>query len=143
MPFWDERLLSCCSEAISILLSVLNPEVSVPYGPPRPGELALTTSFSHVLQPPAAETSHIRVLQERLLRGLQNDIHHTADSLPGAGKAPASNLTAAVTEANEEELGKRQLQGLRKSLATSTGMSGREERTSLQPLPGCLRNRLV
>uniref|UniRef100_G1PEY3 Multimerin-2 n=1 Tax=Myotis lucifugus TaxID=59463 RepID=G1PEY3_MYOLU len=57
-----------------------------------------------VLQPPAAETSDIRVRQERLLRGLQNDIHHPADSLPGPGTAPASNLTAAVTEAHEEAL---------------------------------------
>ncbi|XP_054585158.1 multimerin-2 [Eptesicus fuscus] len=56
------------------------------------------------VEPAAAETSHIRVLPERLLSGLQNDIHHTADGLPGAGKAPASNLTAAVTEADEEEL---------------------------------------
>ncbi|XP_059518035.1 multimerin-2 isoform X2 [Myotis daubentonii] len=53
---------------------------------------------------PAAETSNIRVRQERLLRGLQNDIHHPADSLPGPGMAPASNLTAAVTEAHEEAL---------------------------------------
>ncbi|ELK27110.1 Multimerin-2 [Myotis davidii] len=57
---------------------------------------------------PAAETSNIRVRQERLLRGLQNDIHHPADSLPGPGTAPASNLTAnltaAVTEAHEEAL---------------------------------------
>ncbi|XP_023619484.1 multimerin-2 [Myotis lucifugus] len=53
---------------------------------------------------PAAETSDIRVRQERLLRGLQNDIHHPADSLPGPGTAPASNLTAAVTEAHEEAL---------------------------------------
>lgn len=105
LPFWDLRLLSCCSEAISIPLSVLNPEVLVPCGLPR--ELA---SFSRVLQPPAAGSSNIRVRQERLLRGLQNDIHHVADSLPGPGEAPASNLTAAATEANEEELGKWQLQ---------------------------------
>ncbi|XP_015422158.1 PREDICTED: multimerin-2 [Myotis davidii] len=80
--------------------------VSVPYG--LPGQLALSMSFSRALQPPAAETSNIRVRQERLLRGLQNDIHHPADSLPGPGTAPASNLTAnltaAVTEAHEEAL---------------------------------------
>ncbi|XP_016070218.1 PREDICTED: multimerin-2 [Miniopterus natalensis] len=52
---------------------------------------------------PAAETNNIMVRQERLLRDVQNDIHHMAESLPGLGKAPASNLTAASTDANQAE----------------------------------------
>ncbi|XP_045426652.1 multimerin-2 isoform X1 [Pipistrellus kuhlii] len=50
---------------------------------------------------PAAEPGHIGAQRERLLRDLQNDVHHTADS-PADG--PASNLTAAATEADEGEL---------------------------------------
>ncbi|KAM5241323.1 multimerin-2 isoform 1-T1 [Hipposideros larvatus] len=46
-----------------------------------------------------AETSNLVVQQEHLLGDLQNDIHHMADSLPGL----ASNLTAAMTEANQTE----------------------------------------
>lgn len=52
---------------------------------------------------PVAETSNLVVKQEHLLGDLQNDIHHMADGLPGLWKAPASNLTAAMTEANQTE----------------------------------------
>ncbi|KAM8773891.1 multimerin-2 isoform 2-T2 [Rhynchonycteris naso] len=55
--------------------------------------------------PPAAETRDIMVQQERLMTALQNDIPLGAESLLNPRKAPASNLTAATTEANQTELG--------------------------------------
>ncbi|KAM7072544.1 LOW QUALITY PROTEIN: multimerin-2 [Molossus nigricans] len=52
---------------------------------------------------PAAETSNAVVRQGHPLRELQNDMHHMEGGPPGPEKAPASNLTAAVTEANQGE----------------------------------------
>ena len=49
--------------------------------------------------------------QERRLGDVQNDIHQVADSLPGLWKALASNLTVAITEANQTELGEWQVPG--------------------------------
>lgn len=57
---------------------------------------------------PVTETSNILARQEDPLGDLQNDIHHMADSLPGLWKALTSNLTAAMTEANQTELGEYQ-----------------------------------
>ncbi|KAB0405688.1 hypothetical protein E2I00_016004 [Balaenoptera physalus] len=51
-----------------------------------------------------AEISNMVEQQERRLGDVQNDIHHVADSLPGLWKALASNLTVAITEANQTEL---------------------------------------
>lgn len=101
-----KRLLSSGSEAISIHFFALNSEIfSEPYDFPRPGELALNTISYVSSGHPVTETSNILVQQEHPLRDLQNDIHHMADSLPGLWKALASNLTAAMTEANQTELG--------------------------------------
>uniref|UniRef100_A0A8C9E3L3 Multimerin 2 n=1 Tax=Phocoena sinus TaxID=42100 RepID=A0A8C9E3L3_PHOSS len=51
-----------------------------------------------------ADISDMVEQQERRLGDLQNDIHQVADSLPGLWKALASNLTVAITEANQTEL---------------------------------------
>lgn len=56
-----------------------------------------------------ADISDMVEQQERRLGDLQNDIHQVADSLPGLWKALASNLTVAITEANQTELGEWQV----------------------------------
>ncbi|XP_039728234.1 multimerin-2 [Pteropus medius] len=81
-----------------------------PTGIPEPADLAdgLQETWDEPVSfesgHPVTETSNILVQQEHPLRDLQNDIHHMADSLPGLWKALASNLTAAMTEANQTEL---------------------------------------
>ncbi|XP_007954111.1 multimerin-2 [Orycteropus afer afer] len=53
---------------------------------------------------PVAETSKVAMEQEHQLGDLQNDLHQVVSGLPGLWTALASNLTVAITEANQTEL---------------------------------------